>query len=643
MSLRHTLLVSFVGLIVLTLLVFGFSAYQIALKSTLETESALLGQLSQERSQQLAAEYRRYPTLGKLREHIRVSQDRGRLLILLTDASGKVQGASSESWLATIAAQQLTLPVATQKSAATTVVELGGHSYTLASAPIAGTPYMLVYISPRGIAADSVLSQLGSRLGVIGLAIAWIAVWIGLIISTTVARRLKSQTDKLRYQSTHDALTALPNRQALLENLSTAIATAQEKGRSVVLILMDLDRFKDINDTLGHDTGDSLISQLADRLRTSLWEGDTIARLGGDEFGMVLPMANSVDTQRVIDKLRALLAEPFTVHDLSLITDASIGIAHYPEHAQDAGSLMRCAETAMYRAKATRRGHALYDPAQDPYSVDRLALTADLGHALKRGEMFLVYQPKIDVVSRRCIGSEALLRWKHPTRGFVPPDKFIPLAEQTSAIRDITYWTLDVAIAQCRAWQDAGHALTVAVNLSAAMLQDTQLPERIAAQLRTHRVAASLLQLEITETAIMLDPEGALQTLNALDALGVRLSIDDFGTGYTSLAHLRKLPISELKIDKSFILHMLDNEDDATIVNTLIDLAHGINLRVVAEGVETDAILSALTNKHCDECQGYYFSKPLPIEDFMRWLGDDSQLPARIPEPLQAEVLVNSG
>jgi len=321
----------------------------------------------------------------------------------------------------------------------------------------------------------------------------------------------------------------------------------------------------------------------------------------------------------VVNKLRSILAEPFKVHNLSLTTDASIGVALFPEHAGDAISLMRCVETAMYRAKSTRRSYEIYDAANDPYSVERLKLTADVGHALVRGELFLVYQPKIDVATGECTGAEALLRWKHPEHGFVPPDKFIPLAEQTSAIKDITHWTINVAITQCRAWHNAGHRLSVAVNLSATMLHDPGLADRVASLLQNHGLAPEFLQLEITETAIMLDRESAFKTLQALSDLGVRLSIDDFGTGYSSLAYLRKLPVSEIKIDKSFVMNMLENENDATIVYALIELAHGINLRVVAEGVESEAVLTALASKDCDESQGYYFSRPLPAADFSKW------------------------
>lgn len=614
------MLLFFVGLIALTMLVFGYSAYEIAWRSSTETESKVLDLVNHERSAELALEYGRHHAVESMAHRIHIDKGDMPLLMLLVDSGGKVHASSSTPHLAFLARSHKLVETALQSAHDTGKVTIGDQAYTFAAAEVPGSPYTLISISPRGYAARGALSRLASRLGVTGLMIAWVAVWISLVISTAVARRLRAQTDRLRYQATHDALTGLPNRAALLENLNLAIANAEPNGRSVALLLMDLDRFKEINDTLGHATGDLLIQKVADRLRVSLWEGDTIARLGGDEFGLILPMANSADTRLVVSKLRSILAEPSDVHGLSLRTDASIGIALYPEHAEDSGSLMRCAETAMYHAKSKRGGFEIYDASNDPFSIDQLRLTADVSRALAGGELFMVYQPKMDFGTGRCTGAEALLRWQHPERGFVPPDQFIPLAEQTSTIKDITFWTLDTAVAQCRKWHDAGNQIAVAVNLSATMLHDSTVPVRINGVLREHNVAPEFLQLEITETAIMIDPEGAFENLQALSHMGFHLSIDDFGTGYTSLSYLKRLPVDEIKIDKSFVMNMSENENDATIVSALIDLAHEMNLRVVAEGVETEDVLNLLAEKGCDQSQGYFHSRPLPPEELLEWL-----------------------
>ncbi len=620
MKLRQTLLFFFVGLIGLTLVVFGLIAYQIAQQTSDETETALLRAHNYERSVELALDYRDHPSLDYLRKHIHLDRPGMPMLMLLVDKAGHIRGASSPSRLAKLGLDQLPPARILGAQDHTGIISIKREAYIFSATHILGSPYTFVCLSLRGYAARDAFSKLASRLGVTGLIIAWVGVWMALVISTTVSRRLKVQTDRLRHQATHDALTGLPNRVALLEKLDAAIDRTGKAEPPMAMILMDLDRFKDVNDTLGHATGDLLIRKVADRLRVSLWTDDMVARLGGDEFGIVLPMANAADTRLVVSKLRSILAEPFDVHGFSLRTDASIGIALYPEHADDPGSLMRCAETAMYRAKSRNVSSEIYDPDNDPFSVDRLRLTADIGRALADKQLSMVYQPKMDFQTGRCVGAEALLRWQHPDRGFVPPDQFIPLAEQTNAIKDITFWTLDTAVAQCRKWHDAGKPIAVAVNLSATMLHDPIVPVRINWLLQEHRVAPEFLHLEITETAIMVDPEGAFETMQALSHMGFHLSIDDFGTGYTSLSYLTKLPVDEIKIDKSFIMNMSENENDATIVSALIDLAHEMKLRVVAEGVETQEVLDVLAEKGCDQSQGYFHSRPIPADELLEWL-----------------------
>jgi diguanylate cyclase (GGDEF)-like protein len=540
-------------------------------------------------------------------------------MMLILDETGRLRGADAPGLRAELGTDRIDLQAAPGNVPIRTV-ELNGRSYTLAANPISGSPYTLVHLVPRGYATHDALARLGARLGITGLVITWLAVWIALIISTAVARRIRVETTRLEYQATHDALTNLPNRVALTEALDKAIVHARETQRSVGLILMDLDRFREINNTLGHDMGDRVVQEVGRRLRGALWQGDTVARLGGDDFALLMPIADASHVRLVIAKIQAILADPFEIHGLLLQVDASLGIALYPDHAADAVTLLRRAEVAMYHAKWARRTHAVYDPGKDPHSVDRLKLTADLRFAVERGELFMVYQPKIDVARGSCTGVEALLRWRHPERGLIPPDEFIRLAEQTGAIKDITFWTLEQSIAQARAWSDAGIVLNVAVNLSALMLQDHELPSRVAALLKHHGLTPGQLSLEITETAIMLDPDGAMTILGALDVLGVRLSIDDFGTGYTSLAYLKRLPVDEIKIDKSFVMSMLDDDDDATIVQSIINLAHNMRRRVVAEGVESTGILAALASKGCDLAQGYLMSKPLPAPEFVQWL-----------------------
>jgi diguanylate cyclase (GGDEF)-like protein len=629
MDLRRNLLVFFFGLIGLVLVVFGYNAYQIAQQASLETEAKLLAGLNYERSQELAVEYREHPNLAHLSEHIRVDrrQIRVLLVLVLVDGTGRILAASSEDVRAELGTDRIDVGVTPPAGARGREIRLNDQLYTLAASAVSGSPFTLLHLVPRGYAAQDALARLASRLGITGLVIAWLAVWIALIISTAVARRIKTQTAKLEYQATHDALTGLPNRVALAGALDKAIAYARQTGRSVGLVLMDLNRFREINDTLGHDMGDRVLQEVSLRLRAALWENDTVARLGGDDFALLMPIADASHVRLVIAKTQVIMGDPFEIQGLSLQVDACLGVALYPDHADDAATLLRRAEVAMYHAKWARRTHTMYDPGKDPHSVDRLKLTADLRHAIERNEMFMVYQPKIDVGRSLCTGVEALLRWRHAERGLVAPDEFIRLAEQTGAIKDITYWTLEQSMAQARTWSNTGISLNVSVNLSALMLQDPELPSRISGLLKDHGLPPGQLSLEITETAIMLDPDGALAILGALDVLGVRLSIDDFGTGYTSLAYLKRLPVDEIKIDKSFVMNMLADDDDATIVQSIISLAHNMRRRVVAEGVESNDIMAALAGKGCDLAQGYLMSKPLPAAEFVQWL-------ARSPWPV---------
>jgi diguanylate cyclase (GGDEF)-like protein len=495
-----------------------------------------------------------------------------------------------------------------------------GRRYIWSSAVLPQTAERLFYITRAEDTMRSGLNRLASRLFVTGIIVVWIAVWVALIMATMVSRRLSAQTAALQYQATHDSLTDLPNRALLQVRLVQTIHAAEGKQRSVSLVMMDLDRFKEINDTLGHHVGDLLLKALGERLAKTLWGSDTVARLGGDEFALLLPLADSSHTLQVIDKVLKVLSEPFVIDDITLDVEGSFGIAVYPDDSQNAAELISHAEVAMYQAKQRGERYLRYDSGQDPNSVQRLIRMTDLRHAGARNELALYYQPKIDVRTQRLAGAEALIRWRHPRNGLVMPDTFIADAEKTGVIKPLSDWVLNEAVRQCAEWNAAGMPLTVAINMSARVIQDQQLPTRVAAVLAEHGVRAEQLDIEITETAIMSDPQRAAQVMMALDAMGVRLSIDDFGTGYTSLNQLRRLPVDEVKIDRSFVMNMLRDANDAMIVRSIIDLAHNMNRTVVAEGVESKKILDALAELNCDVVQGYFFSKPLSVGDFQSWL-----------------------
>jgi diguanylate cyclase (GGDEF)-like protein/PAS domain S-box-containing protein len=453
----------------------------------------------------------------------------------------------------------------------------------------------------------------------------------GVLLTLRDVSERKQLERALTRQAFSDHLTGLPNRALLHDRTEQAIRLAGRHGLVAALLLLDLDRFKEVNDTLGHHHGDLLLQQVAERLHGSLRDSDTVARLGGDEFAVLLPGVASVqDATAVADKLSAAIEAPFTVDGLTLDVDASIGVAAYPDHGAGANELLQRADVAMYAAKAAHLSYVVYDPGMDRHSPRRLGLLGQLRRALTAGELVVHYQPKADVRSGRIVGVEALVRWQHPEYGLLGPGEFVPLAETTGLIRPLTSYVLEAALRQCHAWLDAGRDLSVAVNLSTRCLLDLALPDQIIELLNDTALAPERLVLEITESSIMTDPARALEILNRLHALGVQLAIDDFGTGYSSMAYLKSLPVQELKVDRSFVQHLRESQSDAVIVRSTVDLGHNLGLRVVAEGVEDKATLAELASLGCDSVQGYYLAKPMPAAELVAWLAAQPQ-PAASP------------
>ena len=451
---------------------------------------------------------------------------------------------------------------------------------------------------------------------------------IGLHASTTLENgrlidRLREEAASKEYQSLHDTLTGLPNRTMFHQMVEKAIGEDLRTGTMGAVMLMDLDRFKEINDTLGHQTGDQLLIQLSRRLTQVLGAQGYIARLGGDEFALLVPGVTALsETEAVAGLVLAALEHPLAVAGINLQVGASIGLAAYPEHATDSSSLLQLADVAMYQAKDNHSGYMVYASGRDRHDARRLALAAELRAAIERGQVTVHYQPKADVATRQIKGVEALVRWEHPTFGMVGPDEFVPIAEQTGLIRLLTEHVLQSALHQCRDWQRLGFCLSMAVNLSVRNLMDRDLPDRVAELLVEAGLAPEMLTLEITEGTIMADPFRTLEVLNRLAAMGVTLSIDDFGTGYSSLSYLKRLPVREVKIDRSFVHNMTSDADDKMIVQSVIDLARNLHLGVVAEGVEDGITWDCLAALGCDSVQGYYLSKPNHPEVITQWLID---------------------
>ncbi|MFD9718603.1 putative bifunctional diguanylate cyclase/phosphodiesterase [Streptomyces sp. NPDC059076] len=417
-----------------------------------------------------------------------------------------------------------------------------------------------------------------------------------------------------------DPLTGLPNRQWLLERTWNALEDAENSGTRAALVLIDLDRFRSVNDTLGHLAGDRLLLQIAQRLRHALPRGAEAARLGGDEFAVLLPTADSITSaQRIARQLATELSSPLDLDGLTLVLEASAGVAVFPEHALDAEGLLRRADVAMYQAKRDRTGVEVYESKRDSNTPDRLGLLGDLRRALDAREVELHYQPKVRF-DGHVAGLEALVRWVHPDRGRVPPDEFIAIAESSGLMPHLTEYVLDTALAQVAEWRAQGLDVPVAVNVSPRDVHTPGFAGSVAARLARHGVPAASLQLEITEHVLLEDPQRAADTLAGLTDHGVKMSLDDFGTGYSSLVHLRRLPVSELKIDRSFVARLAVDNEDAEIVRCTVDLAHSLGLLVVAEGVEDDETWERLRDLGCDAVQGWLVAAAMPPQEATAWL-----------------------
>jgi diguanylate cyclase len=460
-----------------------------------------------------------------------------------------------------------------------------------------------------------------ARVGTGGLLLSGIAL-VALSYLSNELLTSRRRADELQRIATTDGLTGLANRARLNDAIDTRIREATEQGGLVALLLMDLDRFKEINDTLGHQAGDAVLRELGPRLVEAVGPDAVVARLGGDEFGIVLPSGSDSDIalEAVAGRISRALAKPFALDELTLNLSASIGAARFPDDGSDANALLRCADVAMYAAKDAQAEYKLYAVEQNRHSVRRLSVLSDFRRALDDGDLEVYYQPIMALVDRSIRGAEALVRWQHPERGLLTPGDFISTVEQTDLVGPLSRYVLEVSLAACARWRQQGHRMSVGVNLSARNLLDRGLPDDIARILDGAGVPSDALSLEITERMIMADPERAIANILRMSSLGTRLSVDDFGTGYFSLANLRRLPIDDLKIDRSFVFPMLHSESDLIIVRSTINLGHDLGLRITAEGVEDGATLERLALLGCDLAQGFHIGTPMDATAFDVWL-----------------------
>jgi len=615
MTLNKQILLSILGVTILAQIVFGVLAYRQLLDSRNEQLTELLTRFSGNISQQITLADNQRDTqayLDRLQEKF-FGQD----FILLIQKDGELLYRSGEAEFAyDVLLERLKEVSADHHS----LIELSDKQYYWAVSPLPDVQYELVMLEPASTGDSDIASTLKLRLLTSGFVILWVAVWIGLILSSKISRELDKKNLQLQHLAMHDTLTGLPNRTLLNDRIERILFDAKRHQQSFALFLIDLDRFKEINDTLGHQFGDKLLKVVSVRLKESVRINDSIARLGGDEFAVLLPHTDYKGAELCANRILYAMSKPFVIDNITTESKASIGISIFPEHAQEADELMKYADIAMYQAKQSQSGFALYDPEQNKHSVRRLRLMSDLRDTVKNQNIHLAYQPVVDTSSRDLAYVEALARWNHPELGGIPPDEFISMAEQMGLINVLTMQILDQSLKDLVRWNKQGYDFGVSVNLSVYSLQNLSLPDDIQALLQMHGVAAEKIQLEITETALMQDLARAGKILNALSELGVQLAIDDFGTGFSSLNYLKKLPVDALKIDRSFISDMCTDQTDRAVVKTVIELGHNLDCQVVAEGVEDQSTLDLLDQMSVDKLQGYFISKPIGKYDLEAWL-----------------------
>ena len=499
------------------------------------------------------------------------------------------------------------------------LIEIESIPYYWAVSQLPNPDYQLVMLEPAGDEETKIVTALRTRLVSSGFIILWVAVWISLVLASKISRRLDKQNEMLEHQALHDALTGLPNRVLINDRINQVLIQSERKQQYFALFLMDLNHFKEVNDTLGHRFGDELLKMVSQRLKSAIREQDTIARLGGDEFAVLMPDTDLPGAEQCAQRMLKVMDAPFNINNVSTESKVSIGISLYPDHGAAAETLMQYADVAMYQAKRTQSGYAIYNPSQNRHTVRRLKLMNDIREAIENNEIKAFYQPLISATQQNLIGVEVLARWHHTELGDIYPDEFIPMVEQIGLIRVLTMQILRQALKARQTWGDTGIDLKMAVNLSTQCLQDLLLPDEINSILEMYDAKPGSVELEITESALMHDLSRARKILNALDNMGLKLAIDDFGTGFSSLAYLKTLPVDTLKIDKSFIDQLVDSSSDQAIVKTIIELGHNLNCEVVAEGVEDNAVIALLNKMGVDIFQGYVFSPALSADEFMLW------------------------
>lgn len=630
MRLSTQILTGIVGITVLTQVIFAMIAYWIVVDVEQDHLLELLQHRTDEVAQSVAIPLATgtpiQQSLEQSRRHFAPSVE----VLALLDSQGLLT--TTGPWAKRIDATLLGNKIRDADSHAMQRITIANGSFLVVSRPVPGLQYHIVSLQHYQAAQDNLTGRLGNRFFVFSIMIIWSAVWISLLLAAVINRKLEEKNSALRHQVTHDTLTGLPNRALLYQQLEKLIASPDDIDMQLAVLAIGIDNFMEINDTLGHDLGDQLLLETGGRIRQILPEDALISRMGGNEFAVVLTNTDQDAAEQCTRLLLSSMDTRITVNRIELDIGLTIGVALYPKHATEADALLRYADVALQQTREHCAGFMFYDGERDHHSVRRLKLGAELANAIKRGELVVFYQPKISVASGTVTGLEALVRWNHPEYGLIPPDEFIPLAEQTGAIHELTKWVLEESLHFLHRLHVHGITIDIAVNISTHNLRDNQLRTHVDELLRRTGIASRHLCLEVTETVMMQDINHAEEVLCSLHAIGVKVSIDDFGTGFSSLAYLNRLPVDEIKVDRSFVMPMLEHYGEQAIVMSIIKLAHTLGCSVVAEGVENHATLELLKSMDCDVAQGYLLTAPLPMNKIESWL--DTYQPISIQHAL---------
>lgn len=629
MSLRLKLILSFVTTSLVVIIVFAVIAYTSAKDYARFSELNHVHEANEQFINKLGVDS---PSLEQIERLLPGNDTRDSLYFIVDSSSGNVVSITGDETQLEIASSLIDqIGMVSGKNKGLTTIR--GANYFWAADSIPNTQYILLNTF-KHLDSDvgEFLDYIGNTLAITIFTAMWFSLWAATILAN-LFQRLANQKTEIEHQARHDPLTSLPNRKTISEILDTSILENNDETEDLLLCLIDINGLSDINDSLGHEYGDSLLVHVSERLQEVLRTSDKVGRFGGDKFSIIFAHSKNTAVEELCNRLLATFDRAFHVEGHDLYLGATLGIAGYPEHAEDSQALIQKAEIALHNAKNSSKDFYIYDSNLDQDNTKRLNLANDLRQAIRNGQLELHYQPQLDLRTGKIVSVEALARWNHPKHGSIPPDTFILIAERTGQIKQFTEWVLATAIKQCAEWRKSFHSLSLAINLSARNLHDETLVKQISRLIRHWKIIPEQICLEITETAMMADPEHARSILEEMDRLGLRISIDDFGTGYSSLSYLKKLPVDEIKIDRSFVMNMGNSENDTSIIRATVGLAHDLGLSVVAEGVEDQKSQDQLQEMGCEIAQGYHICRPGPagqISKLIELINSSNSQPSEI-------------